>query len=524
MQKLKTLLTDKLSGILLGLMVIQPALDVLSYFADGRGLTSLTTLLRFGLLALVVLLGFILTDRKPLYLVVGGVIALFWAAHMLNCFRIGYASPVEDTAYLLRLMTFPLYTLTFITALNGRPHLRGTFYLGAFIAFLEIVLFTVLPWLLGRPVYTYGALKIGMLGWFLIPSAQSAIIVLSAPLAIFAAYKSGRYPVYLLGAVLAVALMFVTGSKLNYYSIFIICGAYIFLFALELGKKCARYALPLLALLVLSAAFKGQSPMAVRNAMTESSQGIYSGMISSALESSGADQATLNIIQGGSGTPSSERQLEKVRRAVLPIYSDTGIYDHFTQELNARFGMYNVMEAFEYTDSSEVLSNTRRIKLNYAKLVWQEKDTLTHFLGFEYKDFILGDTIYDLENDFPSVFYNMGYLGFAIYMLFIALLFYLILRAFVVSVRGAVRLEREERSGSGAVLWLRGFWRGLREFLTVETGALGICFLLSIGAAQISGNVLRRPNVVIYFAAAAACLYSLTAPKIPAGPSRKKEV
>ena len=39
---------------------------------------------------------------------------------------------------------------------------------------------------------------------------------------------------------------------------------------------------------------------------------------------------------------------------------------------------------------------------------------------------------------------------------------------------------------------------------------MGICFLLAIAAAQISGNVLRRPNVTIYFAAAAACLYSLT--------------
>ena len=37
-----------------------------------------------------------------------------------------------------------------------------------------------------------------------------------------------------------------------------------------------------------------------------------------------------------------------------------------------------------------------------------------------------------------------------------------------------------------------------------------MCFLLAMIAAQISGNVLRRPNVTIYFAVAAACLYSLT--------------
>ena len=207
---------------------------------------------------------------------------------------------------------------------------------------------------------------------------------------------------------------------------------------------------------------------------------------------------------------------------MLPIYSDTGVYGFRTQELNARFGMYNVMDAFDYTDSAEVLSNTRKIKLTYAKLVWREKDVLTHFLGFEYRDFILGGSIYDLENDFPSVLYNMGYLGCAVYFLFIALFFCRVFRALAGSVRNA--LKAEGQSGPPPLTWLRGLWAGLRQFLTLETGAVGICFLLALGAAQISGNVLRRPNVTIYFAVAAACLYSLTAPWQRPRRSGKKEV
>ena len=38
----------------------------------------------------------------------------------------------------------------------------------------------------------------------------------------------------------------------------------------------------------------------------------------------------------------------------------------------------------------------------------EEKDFLTRLLGFEYSDMIYGDTIYDLENDFPAVFYFCG--------------------------------------------------------------------------------------------------------------------
>lgn len=503
MQKIKDLLESRLSGILLGLVVLQPVLDVFSYFLGIRGSNAISTLLRFGLLALVALLGFLLSNRKWVYLTLYGAIALFWAAHMLNCFRIGYTSPVQDTGNLLRLLNFPLYALSFITALEGRPHLRKTLCLGVAIAFLEIILFTALPWAIGRPVYTYDNISVGVLGWFLIPSAQSAVIVLTAPFIVFAAYKSGKYPLYLLGALLPVALMFVTGTKLDFFSIFIMAGAYIFLFALQLGKRSLRYVLPLAALLVLTVAFRGQSPMAVRDGMTAYSQNVYNSMIADTLSRS--DQSAESELP-------PEDQLEGTRRMVQPIYSDEGVYGFRTRELNERFGMYNVMEVYEYTDMPSSLSDVRQCKLNYAQLVWHEKDTLTHFLGFEYSDFLLGENIYDLENDFPGVFYGVGYLGFALYLLFFAVFFYHVFRALAGDIQRAAALEHgAPPKAPKPLLWLKSFWLGLRSFLTVEMGAVGMSFLLAVIAAQISGNVLRRPNVTIYFAIAAACLYSLTA-------------
>ena len=54
------------------------------------------------------------------------------------------------------------------------------------------------------------------------------------------------------------------------------------------------------------------------------------------------------------------------------------------------------------------------------------------------------------------------------------------------------------------------FGGGVQRFLTVEMGAVGMTFLLAAIAAQISGNVLRRPNVTAYFAIAAAYLCYLT--------------
>lgn len=519
MQKVKTLISDKLHIIMPALMIIQPLMDVLSYFAGQYNLTALTTLMRFGLLALIALLGFLLTDRKRVYIISYSVVALFWLAHMLNCFREGYTSPIDDAANLLRMLTYPMYALTFITILTGRPQLRRGIYLGTFIAFIEIVLFTALPWLIGQPVYTYEKLGLGVMGWFLIPNSQSDIIVLSAPLAVFFAYKTGRYPVYLLGITMPIVLMFLTGTKLNFYSIFIICAAFIFLFVLQLGKKSLRYVLPLCALLIMTVVFKNYSPMAVRNGMSAYSENLYNNMISESMTESSSDRAALKAVQSEKRVASPERQLEKARRAITPIYCNTGIYSYRTAEMNDRFGMYNVMEVFGYSSSPGVLSDLRVTRLNYSDLLWQEKDFFTHLLGFEYSDFLMGDTIYDLENDFPSVFYSTGYLGITLYLLFIGLFFYKLLWAFAGCVQQAVR----ENKG-GLLSWLRGLGLGFRRFLSIEIGALGVSFLLALGAAQIAGYVLRRPNVAIYFAAASACLYSISVSLPSPRRNGKKEV
>ena len=213
--------------------------------------------------------------------------------------------------------------------------------------------------------------------------------------------------------------------------------------------------------------------------------------------------------------PRSPRPSGRLRISAVPFlgYTPTRVY---MEELNGRFGVYNVMQAYEHTDLPSVLSDSRQLKLNFAKLIWQEKDALTHLLGFEYNDYLLGDSIYDLENDFPGVFYNTGYLGFALYLIFFAVFFFAILWAFLGDIQQSsaqVRLNIRLEKKSAPARWLGNFWLGLRSFLTIEMGAVGMSFLLAIIAAQISGSVLRRPNVTIYFAIAAACVFSLTSQK-----------
>ena len=59
------------------LLLLQPMLDVLSYFMQNVGGTVFTTALRMALLITVSLYGFVISDRKRVYGVFYGLIAGF---------------------------------------------------------------------------------------------------------------------------------------------------------------------------------------------------------------------------------------------------------------------------------------------------------------------------------------------------------------------------------------------------------------------------------------------------------------
>ncbi len=519
-RSIKEALCRRLPQIVFILIVMQPILDVLSFFLGELGSNAFSTLLRFTLMAALGLLGFIVSDKKKLYLGFYVLAGVFWALHMANCFRIGYQSMMEDTANFLRIISFLVFTLALIMFFRQGKQVRRAILLGFGVNFLLFWLFTLLPWALGQPQYTYDKLFVGMMGWFSIPNAQSTIIVLTAPFAIYWAYRSGKYPFFLGMCLLCCGMMYATGTKLTFYSIFVICGAYIFLFFLQMGKKSLRYVLPLALLVVLAFGFRHQSPMDLRERMSAYSRGTYNELVEKSMAQSGANKAAIQKAQKQSakGTPKKSgtgkkqpevvQTMEEIHRGLFYVYEDT--YGEFFLDMNQRFGVYRVMEAYDFSTSSGVLSDFRVMKSLFSHLVWEEKDLCTRFLGYEYNEVVVGETIYDLENDFPAIYYFFGYVGFTLYMLVFVYIGFVVLRAFAVDMYQGLRSVPPAQGYKAQARRLGlGVWQGLRRFLTIEMGAAGMSFLLAILAAQISGYVLRRPNVTIYFAVATAYLFHL---------------
>lgn len=471
MTGIKSRLSSYTGEFMAALLFIQPLLDVLSYFMRGWGATTVTTALRLALLVLVSLYGFMVSDKKQLYLALYGAVLGFWFLHALNCFRVGYVDPLGDGAEYMKLIQYPLWTAAFLTFFRNRRGLDMR-VIGVLAADFALILMVVgLSCVTGHPVYTYHFpernVQIGLLGWFGVPNAQSAIVSLLTPALLLWGMRTERLWVFCLCTAAGAGLLYLTGTKLTFYTAVLVCGAYIVL--IFLSRRPYLYCLPLLAALILLFAFRGSSPMAQRQQVSATSFSVYQEKIDQIMGDTEVDQKDI-----------SPEALDKIKTVYTEVYGGKGVYgETLLGDLTDRFGLDKVLEEYDYTLDPRILNNTREKKLKALDMVWEEQDFLTRLLGMEYADAMIGGHNYDPENDFPGLLYFTGYLGLALY------------GAFLVWIAARTVLA---------------FFRQFPSLLTPEFGMAAMMFALSLGAAQLAGQFLRKPNVTVYFSLASAWL------------------
>ncbi|WP_322199925.1 O-antigen ligase family protein [Acutalibacter intestini] len=462
------------------LLLIQPLLDVLSYFMRETGTTAVTTTLRTVLLMAVSLYGLAVSGKRRVYWVFYGVIGGFWLLHMLNCLRLGYRDPVGDAAEYLKLVQFPLWTLAFITFFKGhdRLDLRVVGILAA--NFGVILLIIGLSYAAGRPEYTYDipalGVKMGLLGWFGVPNTQSAIVSMLTPCLLLWAYRTGRVWVFSLGCAAGFGLLYFTGTRLAYYSAILVAAGFLAL-VLIAGGRMRWCCVPLAVVLALLVLCRSMSIMERRQALTGESYDLYQEQSDHIM---GEDK---DFVYTSGEVPA--KIIEKITRVYEEVYTQRSLADTpLLGDLLERFGTERVMKQYQYSTKASDLYNTRSKKLAVMSLSWQEQDFLGKLLGMEYATATLNGTHYDPENDFPALLYYYGYVGVGLYGAF-AVCFLL-----------------------GAAWGALRNWRRLRSYLSPQLLAYGMTYLLGLGAAQFSGQALRKPSLTVYLALAAAQLYT----------------
>ena len=454
------------------LIAIQPLLDVLSYFCVEAGNTSITTALRMLMFAAVVVYAFVIAERKKPYIIMAGVLGAFWICHMVACFSEGYISLFSDMANYIRFIQIPVLALCFITLFKAKDKVIATFGPACALNMATISLVVILSIATGNIHYTYDIDKLGWLGWFSVGNAQSMIVSFIGVVTMYWAYTVKRRWVFPLAMAVVNANLFTLGTKVAYFTIFIIVIGYLFGLVITKSKRWECY-LALILIAAISATLYPYSIMVRRN-------------ISHDQAFEGKDEIIEDILDNNHTEDINEI---KINGIYLNTYVD--IYEPYCGEMIDTFGVERVLEKYNYTISADDLAKQRLKKQIYAELCWEDSNFLTHLFGYEYETLIGEKEIYDLENDFPSVFYYYGYVGFAMFCLFLAYFALLILVALI---------------------------KRFKDALTMETIMLGLSFVLLLGTAQLSGNVLRRPNVSIYLSLTLAYIYHVTTAKLGVKP------
>ncbi|MBQ3404391.1 MAG: O-antigen ligase family protein [Oscillospiraceae bacterium] len=462
---LKDKLTSGTGNFVFILLVIQPILDAVSYWTNVLGVTYITTVLRFIMFILIVLYCFIISDRKKAYYILVAVLIVYWIIHMVACFIAGYEDPVSDFAYYLRAIHMPVLAVCFITCFKKSDELPRRIQLAFIYNLVAIIAIVLLSYITGTQHYTYDIYKIGIIGWVAVDNCQSAIICLIVPLILYYTYRLSKLS-FAVCSVVCFAQMYFFSTRLAYMSIFLIAGGMIVAFLINKEKRLFYYGVLALVIIVAAGCFK-LSPM--------------------------------YVVRASNGDNFDERQgwaevtIQKSREALVtetgkdpePLDYDLfkDLYEFYLSNMIDRFGLERVVDTYGHTTDVSTLIDQRVAKNTFAAMLWEDCNTFSRLFGMEYKSMVHDGMVYDLENDFDAIFYFYGYIGTAAYALFILYFLFIIIRRLFADFRGT---------------------------LTAEMCAVGITFGFLLGAAELSGNVLRRPNVSLYLSLIMAYIFYLT--------------
>lgn len=454
------------------LCMIQPVMDVLSYWLDVAGAdNTITLLLRLLVLVATVLAGFVLSRRKWIYFLLCGVLILLAAGHAAVCLYYGYQDPVGDLTNQVRIYQMPLTVLAFITFFRRDEKCLNAVKWGFLDSFGVIVAVELLATVTQTDPHTYANKGIGVLGWFLTTSAQSAILSMVIPVAILCVLEWKQHHLLFSAGigVLGLGVLYLFATRLTYAALlgcaFGLAASCLLIKVLHkkpYGKTAAVFA----ALGIVAVLLTGLSPMAANNEKVAENAALKQEDI---LQLVAQDRAAAEA-EGLTGTELETAALKSA-------------YEKYLPGVTGRFGLERTAEYYGYTTDVVNLSNTRLQKQSYSLMLLQDQP-LARVFGLELHDLTYDDVTYDAENDFHGIYFLCGGVGLALMIAFIG---FFLLRIAVVLVKD------------------------FKAYFTLPAAAFGIALICGLAHAYFTAGVLRRPNSNFYLGVLLAAVYVLSA-------------
>ena len=445
------------------LIAVQPLLDILAYWTRSPDGTA-AGMLRLAIMLIMPLHLLITLKDKKRFILSMALIGLAGALHAANCLRVGYIDMRFDLVYLARTMQMPVLAICLSYYIGDETKkeaaMRGLLYAGL-IYFTGLILAVVT----GTATDTYGP-GLGVSGWVIGENrcANSVICVTLALVLLYFSVKSDEVWLNVVVPPLMAFALIMNGTKACYYSLFAAyVGFAVFLVIDKLlhgGRLRTRIIAVLLLTAIVSAAVYPITPRHLIEITQQRSSARQQDELERIIQELGYDLKSMTL---------EEKLADPV---IVQIFGDY-YYDliwAIIPDMFARFTYPQICAKYKFNTNAGQLINVRLMKYNYASLIWDEKDALTHLVGYEPSEMWYGANT-DLENDWPAIYFYYGYLGFGLYAAFLLYFVWLILKRLLEDFKGTI---------------------------TLENFFLLLLFFLHVGLAQFSGSVIRRPNVSIY--------------------------
>lgn len=482
------------------LIIIQPVLDVISYWMSEFGMSnSLTLLLRMGVLGITLLWAFVISDKKHVYFFAASIMAAIYAGHIYACLEAGYVDPIADFTNFIRVVQMPVLVLAFITFMRKDKKAFDYIQLGASVALLIMFAVEIISTITGTDPHTYSD-GTGIIGWFYNTNSQSSNLCVLAPiLLLWVINQKKRRPVLIVLTSLVCCLsMFLFSTRLAYLGLMAFAiGMGVMMIVLR--RNMWRYGTILISMGLVFAALLPVSPMYTHLKSSNSIQTERQQLLDAELSENRDD---INNLIGMISREDEEETTEVGEFAESDLSEETDdntgkitedekkrlieeltpIYEKYVGDFVKRFGVEKTMKMYNYTLDVREFASTRAKKLMFAEMLVEDSPASAKWFGVEISRFTFDGTIYDVENDFHGIYFLYGGVGFAAYMVFLAYFAVIIIKALV---------------------------KNFKKYFTLEAVAYGISLIVCMAHCYNTAGVLRRPNSSVYLSVVLAVIYYL---------------
>ena len=387
-------ITAKLPLIVFCLFVIQPLMDVLSYWmAELEYSNTLTLLLRFGVLGLTVLLGFCLSHRKKAYWITAAVALVIGLGHFFAASQFGYQDIFSDLTNYIRVVQLPVTTLCMITFLRENEAAYPAMKRGALTCLLLILVVQVLAVLTHTEPHTYMDGK-GYIGWFNNTNSQSTILSMLCPVAVVWLYnkKGFKSPLFWIALLGGFTAMYFLGTRLCFLGL-VATGFGLGISMILIRPKDWKRACAFFAVCIIFIGFIPLSPMVLHQKSYETVQSDRQSSINTII----SEEAPAPMDEEGLTEMEEEERREKWIEALTPIY------EFYAPDFVELFGARRTIEMYNYTWNIKNITATRPKKLQFARLLMENSPLSARFFGVELARFTVNGNIYDVENDLHGI-------------------------------------------------------------------------------------------------------------------------